>query len=70
MATGTGKTRTALGITNWLLDANLIDTVIITVNGTDLLTNGTVNLPSSCPMSQPIGIMNITLNWERFPRTA
>lgn len=37
MATGTGKTRTSLNIVNILLDKNLIKSVIITVDGTDLL---------------------------------
>lgn len=37
MATGTGKTRTALRIVNELLKRNLITTVIVTVSGTDLL---------------------------------
>ena len=37
MATGTGKTRTAINILNHLLMEEKIETVIITVNGTDLL---------------------------------
>jgi superfamily II DNA or RNA helicase len=37
MATGTGKTRTAISILNSLLDTNQIDGGIITVNGIDLL---------------------------------
>lgn len=37
MATGTGKTRTALRIVSALFDKNLIDTVIVTMDGTDLL---------------------------------
>ncbi|WP_163853507.1 DEAD/DEAH box helicase family protein [Paenibacillus elgii] len=37
MATGTGKTRTAIRIINELLSQNLITTVFVTVSGTDLL---------------------------------
>ena len=37
MATGTGKTRTAINILRELSKRNLITTVIITMNGTDLL---------------------------------
>jgi superfamily II DNA or RNA helicase len=37
MATGTGKTRTALRIINELLTRDLITTVLVTVSGTDLL---------------------------------
>lgn len=37
MATGTGKTRTALKIIAELLDRELIDTVVITMSGNDLL---------------------------------
>ena len=38
MATGTGKTRTAIAIVTELLNRDLISNVVITVNGTDLLT--------------------------------
>lgn len=37
MATGTGKTRTALAICRRLLADNIIDSVIVTADGTDLL---------------------------------
>lgn len=37
MATGTGKTRTALGILKTLFEKDLIDTAIICTDGTDLL---------------------------------
>ncbi|MFE3109061.1 DEAD/DEAH box helicase family protein [Kitasatospora indigofera] len=37
MATGTGKTRTALAITKALFDAGEIDNVIVAMDGTDLL---------------------------------
>lgn len=37
MATGTGKTRTALNIANRLLNENNIHKIIVTVSGTDLL---------------------------------
>ncbi|MBT5873671.1 MAG: DEAD/DEAH box helicase family protein, partial [Candidatus Latescibacteria bacterium] len=37
MATGTGKTRTALRIARSLLNDNVIDTIIIAADGTDLL---------------------------------
>lgn len=37
MATGTGKTRTALRIMSWLLQKDEIDRVIITMHGNDLL---------------------------------
>jgi len=38
MATGTGKTRTALGIVRTLIEQNQIETVIISTHGTDLLS--------------------------------
>lgn len=37
MATGTGKTRTALHICHYLLTQNLIDTILIAAHGTDLM---------------------------------
>jgi superfamily II DNA or RNA helicase len=37
MATGTGKTRTAIRILNRLIDEGTIDTAIVTTDGTDLL---------------------------------
>jgi len=37
MATGTGKTRTALKIVETLVSANTIDTIIVSADGTDLL---------------------------------
>lgn len=37
MATGTGKTKTAISIVNILLKRNKINNIIVTVNGTDLL---------------------------------
>ncbi|MDK1389900.1 DEAD/DEAH box helicase family protein [Sinorhizobium sp. 8-89] len=37
MATGTGKTRTALAISDELLERDLINTVVVTAHGTDLL---------------------------------
>lgn len=37
MATGTGKTRTALRIARTLVDTGKVDTVIVTTDGTDLL---------------------------------
>ena len=38
MATGTGKTKTALSLVKILFESNKIDTVIISTNGTDLLS--------------------------------
>ena len=40
MATGTGKTRTALNILQELTSAQAIESAKITTIGTDLLTNG------------------------------
>ncbi|MFG1878143.1 DEAD/DEAH box helicase family protein [Sphaerisporangium sp. NPDC049003] len=37
MATGTGKTRTAFGILEHLFSNNVVDTAVITMDGTDLL---------------------------------
>ena len=37
MATGTGKTRTAVSIINELLSAKRIDTIVVTMSGSDLL---------------------------------
>jgi len=44
MATGTGKTRTALKLMSKLIDANEIDTAIVATDGTDLLEQWALEL--------------------------
>jgi superfamily II DNA or RNA helicase len=47
MATGTGKTRTALNITKELFDSGKIDSVIVAMDGTDLLDQWSIELLST-----------------------
>lgn len=50
MATGTGKTKTAIYIINELLESNSIDAVVVTVDGTDLLDQWCKQLLSDTPI--------------------
>ena len=60
MATGTGKTRTALGIATQLINENKIDKIIIQMYGSDLIKQWTDNLRdwSNSKISREVNILN------------
>jgi hypothetical protein len=53
MATGTGKTRTALRIVKTLIEKNQIDSVIIAVDGNDLLDQWYLQIAPLCGLLSP-----------------
>ncbi len=53
MATGTGKTRTALRIVKTLIERNQIDSVVIAVDGNDLLDQWYLQIAPLCALLSP-----------------